>query len=286
MVDADAAGVMFTSDPTTRDADHIVIEAGFGLGEVVMAGEVEPDLYVVARRGPRLVEVRVGYKTHKSCATGAGTVERVDLGREEARSRVLTDDQVTALAQLGMAIDVHYGGPQDIEWAIGGGSTFVVQTRPITAVEKPSGHPLGAVGPELLHGLAAAPGVATGHVRILMSPEHWRRLNPGDVLVAPMANPDWLPAVRRSAALVTDAGGLTCHGAIVARELGVPCVVATRVGTTRLRDGELVTVDGARGVVLTAAAQGADRITSKEAAFVGPSGGSGQDHGIPGKAPS
>jgi pyruvate,water dikinase len=256
MVDADAAGVMFTADPTTRDRDRIVIEAGLGLGEVVMAGEVEPDMYVVASRDSRLLEVRVGHQAHMARATAAGTVERVDLAPEESRSRVLTDDQIIALAQLGTAVDAHAGRPQDVEWAISDRSTYVVQTRPITAVDIPSGGPLGAVGPELVHGLAAAPGVATGHVRILMSPEHWRRLNAGDVLVAPMASPDWLPAVRRAGALVTDSGGLTCHGAIVARELGVPCVLATRIGTARLRDGELVTVDGTRGVVLTAATQG------------------------------
>jgi pyruvate,water dikinase len=93
-----------------------------------------------------------------------------------------------------------------------------------------------------------------------MSPEHWRRVNPGDVVVAPMTNPDWVPAIRRSSALVTDGGGITCHGAIVARELGVPCVVATRVGTTVLRDGEVVTVDGAGGVVL-AGHHAADSVT-------------------------
>jgi pyruvate,water dikinase len=252
MVDADAAGVMFTADPTTRNRERVVIEAGFGLGEVVMAGEVEPDMYVVDSRGPRLVEARVGVKTHKACASTGATVERIDLGWDESRGRVLSDDQVIALAQLGATIDAHCGCPQDIEWAIAGRSTHIVQTRPITAVAAPPRHPLGAIGPELLHGIAAAPGVATGHVRILMSPEHWRRLNTGDVLVVPMTNPDWLPAIRRSAALVTDYGGLTCHGAIVARELGVPCVVATRVATTRLRDGELVTVDGTGGVVSTA----------------------------------
>jgi pyruvate,water dikinase len=255
MVDAYAAGVMFTADPTTRDRDRVVIEAGFGLGEVLMAGEVEPDMYVVESRGPRLVEARVGFKTQKACAGAAGTIQRLDLGCGESRTRVLSDEQVIALAQLGATIDAHCGRPQDIEWAISGGSSYIVQTRPITAADAPPPHPLGAIGPELIHGLAAAPGVATGHVRVLMSPEHWRRLNLGDVLVVPMTNPDWLPAIRRSAALVTDRGGLTCHGAIVARELGVPCVVATRAGTTRLRDGELVTVDGTAGVVSTANAR-------------------------------
>jgi pyruvate, water dikinase len=252
LVDADRAGVMFTADPSTREEDSLIIEAGFGLGEVLNGGEVEPDTYTVSKRTTRVRQVWVGCKSHKAVPREAGGVARIDLGHSESRSQVLTDDQVIALAQLGSEVEGHYGGtPQDIEWAIQDGSMFVVQTRPLTAFATSSqASPLGAVGRKLLHGLAAAPGVATGHVRILMSPEHWRRVNPGDVVVAPMTNPDWLPAIRRSAALVTDGGGITCHGAIVARELRVPCVVATRVGTTLLRDGEVVTVDGTGGVVL------------------------------------
>ena len=250
LVDADRAGVMFTADPSTRDEDLTIIEAGFGLGEIMNGGEVEPDTYTVVKQSLRLRQARVGYKSHKAVPGRSGTIARVDLGLDECRSRVLTDEQVTALAQHGTEVEAHYGGtPQDIEWAIADGSIYVVQTRPITAFGRSPGGALGAVGRELLHGLPAASGVATGHVRILMSPEHWRRVNPGDVVVAPMTNPDWVPAIRRSAALVTDGGGITCHGAIVARELGVPCIVATRVGTTRLRDGELVTVDGGGGVV-------------------------------------
>lgn len=251
LVDADRAGVMFTTDPSTRDEDTLIIEAGFGLGEVLNGGEVEPDTYMVSKRTMRVRQVRVGYKSHKAVPREAAGVARIDLGLSESGSRVLTDDQVIAVAELGREVEAHSGGtPQDIEWALEEGSLYVVQTRPLTAFWASSGgSPLGAVGRELLHGMAAAPGVATGHVRILMSPEHWRRVNPGDVVVAPMTNPDWVPAIRRSAALVTDGGGITCHGAIVARELGVPCVVATRVGTTRLRDGEVVTVDGTGGVV-------------------------------------
>jgi pyruvate,water dikinase len=262
LVDADRAGVMFTADPAARDQDSIIIEAGFGLGEVLNGGEVEPDTYIVSKRTMRVHQVRVGYKSHKAVPREPGGVARVDLGLDESRSRVLTDDQVIALAQLGSEVEAHCGGtPQDIEWAIGGESLHVVQTRPLTSFATSSrASPLGAVGRELLHGAAAAPGVATGHVRILMSPEHWRRVNPGDVVVAPMTNPDWVPAIRRSSALVTDGGGITCHGAIVARELGVPCVVATRVGTTVLRDGEVVTVDGAGGVVL-AGHHAADSVT-------------------------
>jgi pyruvate,water dikinase len=255
-VNADCAGVMFTADPATGDRDRTIIEASFGLGEVVMAGELEPDMYVVAKDPPRLLQVRIGDKTHKAIATSDGEVIRVDVPAAEVREQAVSDTQIVALAQMAVEAERELGGePQDIEWAIADGRTHLVQSRPITTVGSPSERDvLEAARETLLRGLAAAPGRATGRVRILMSPEHWRKVELGDVLVAPMTNPEWAPAVRRAAAVVTDGGGLTCHGAIVARELGVPCVVATRVATSRLSDGQLVTVDGQFGVVLEVSA--------------------------------
>jgi len=252
LVDADCAGVMFTADPATGDTSRVVIEAAYGLGEVVMGGELEPDLYVVAKPSRHLLHVRIGNKTHRAVATADGTVARIDVPFADVRRQAVSDTQIIALAQLAVEVERTFGGvAQDIEWAIADGSTYVLQARPITAVAPPPhAPPAGNGGETLLRGLAAAPGVATGPVRILMSPEHWRRVDPGDVLVAPMANPDWAPAVRRAAALVTDGGGVTCHGAIVARELGVPCVVATRIATSRLDEGSVVTVDGDQGVVI------------------------------------
>ena len=148
LVDADRAGVMFTADPSTRDLDCVIVEAGFGLGEVLNGGEVEPDTYIVSKRTMRVRQVRVGYKSHKAVPWEVPGVARADLGLDESRSPVLTDDQVIALAQLGGEIEAHYGGtPQDIEWAIQDGSMFVVQTRPLTAFATSSqASPLGAVG--------------------------------------------------------------------------------------------------------------------------------------------
>jgi pyruvate,water dikinase len=177
---------------------------------------------------------------------------RVDLDAAEADARVLTDEETIALARLGLQIEAHYGEPQDVEWAITGDDVYLVQSRPITTLTEggeisPTGTaPAGAV---LLQGLAASAGTATGLVRVLQSPKEGARLQAGEVLVAPMTNPDWVPTIRRAAAVVTDGGGMTCHAAIVSRELGVPCVVGARTATTTLRDGELVTVDGAKGTI-------------------------------------
>jgi pyruvate,water dikinase len=257
-VNADCAGVILTADPATGDADRILLEASFGLGEVVMGGEVEPDLYVVAKNSPRILQVRIGNKTHKAAATSDGAVTRVDVPPDDVRRQAVSTTNIIALAQLATEVEREMGGdPQDIEWAIAEGRIYLLQSRPITAVGSFSERDGWEMPDEpLLRGLAAAPGRAVGHVRILMSPEHWRRVTPGEVLVAPMTNPEWAPAVRRAAAVVTDGGGLTCHGAIVARELGVPCVVATRVATSRLSDGQFVSVDGNRGLVFDTDAAG------------------------------
>jgi pyruvate, water dikinase len=250
-VPADCAGVMFTADPATGERDRTIIEASYGLGEVVMAGELEPDRYVVANDGPRVLEVGIGDKTHKAVASSDGTVARVDVPPADIRRQAVSDTRIIALAQSALEAEAALGGdPQDIEWAIVNGSTYLLQSRPITTIGSLSeGHAPDATGEVLVRGLAAAPGRSTGRVRILMSPEHWRQVEPGEVLVATMTNPEWAPAVRRAAALVTDGGGLTCHGAIVARELGVPCIVGTRVATSRLSDGQIVTVDGQWGLV-------------------------------------
>jgi pyruvate,water dikinase len=175
---------------------------------------------------------------------------RVELGPEESARRVLTDEEILALARLGLQVEAHYGTPQDVEWAIAGGQTWLVQSRPITTLAGPQEELAGTV---LLTGLPASPGKASGRVRILASPKEGSRLETGEVLVAAMTNPDWVPTIRRAAALVTDGGGMTCHAAIVSRELGVPCVVGTRSATQVLRDGEVVTVDGAGGRILEGA---------------------------------
>ncbi len=159
------------------------------------------------------------------------------------------------MARIGLAIEAHYGSPQDTEWAMAGGKTYLVQSRPVTAVGGLAAPAVAAeTGTLLVQGLAASAGRASGVVRVLQTPDQGERLQAGEVLVAPMTSPDWVPTMRRAAAIVTDGGGMTCHAAIVSRELGVPAVVGARTATTVLRDGELVTVDGAQGTVTEGAA--------------------------------
>jgi pyruvate,water dikinase len=265
MVDAECAGVAFSADPSTGDLTRIVIEGARGLGEVVVSGAVEPDTYVVAKDGPRLLEARVGHQAFMITRDDDGRERRVDLDPAEGGARVLDDDQVLDVARLVAGIEAHYGKPQDIEWAFDDeGVLSVVQSRPITtlaaadAVEDQIGEqPLsGSPDVPLVSGMGAAPGVATGRVRVLRAVEDASQLLAGEVLVAPMTAPDWVPAMRRAAALVTDGGGVTCHAAIASRELRVPCVVGTRHATDVLRDGELVTVDGAAGTVFAGTSAG------------------------------
>jgi pyruvate,water dikinase len=256
MVPSEQSGVMFTLDPSTGEREHIVIEAAVGQGEVVVSGQVEPDTYVVDKSGPRVLQVRVGNQRVKIVRGPDGQDRRVDLDPSEGGQRVLSDAQIVELARLGMAAEAHYGSPQDTEWAIAHGTIYLVQSRPVTSVggaastraTAPAGAATGG-GAVLVRGLAASAGRASGPVRVLESPEQGESLLDGEVLVAPMTSPDWVPTMRRAAAIVTDGGGMTCHAAIVSRELGVPAVVGARQATAVLRDGEIVTVDGAEGTV-------------------------------------
>ena len=257
MVGAAKSGVLFTADPSTHDATRLVIEAAWGLGEVVVGGQVTPDRYVIQKEGARILERNVGRKEFllmRDAATGETT--RVDLASDpRATTPVLSDDELRRLAELASRVERHYGAPQDIEFAIDAGEIYLTQSRPITTLaEKPRvATPIATAG-VLIKGLGASPGTATGKVRVLESTTDAAALQPGEVLVARMTSPDWVPIMRRAAAIVTDAGGMTSHAAIVSRELGIPCVVGTRDGTRVLGGGVLVTVNGTDGTVSAGAA--------------------------------
>ena len=242
------AGVMFTVDPASQDAGRLVIEGAFGLGEAVVSGQVSPDRYVVdkAHRSIVVRSVRPKELTIESAANG-GTVTR-PLTAEESHRAVLSDEEVLKLTDLGVAIEAAYGSPQDTEWAFDdAGAVWMLQSRPITTLG-----PAETAEPAdvLLRGLGAAPGQAGGAARLLTSLKDAANLDPGDVLVTHMTAPDWVPLMRKAAAVVTDSGGMTCHAAIVSRELGIPCVVGTGDATQKLRDGELITVNATDGTVL------------------------------------
>ncbi|HWJ21087.1 MAG TPA: phosphoenolpyruvate synthase, partial [Gemmatimonadaceae bacterium] len=248
MVSSEKSGVVFTVDPATNDAGRIVIEGAWGLGEVVVLGEVTPDHYEVDKESLAITARKVARKAFM-LTRDERTGENVQsaLSEEKANARVLTDDEVRAVAELARRDEQHYGAPQDAEWAYEKDALYFVQTRPVTTLVEKAKAP--AERGVLLHGLGAGPGVASGTVRVLTSPDEASKLADGEILVAPMTTPDWVPSMRRAAAIVTDAGGMTSHAAIVSRELGIPCVVGTQTATRTLRDGMVVTVDGRLGTV-------------------------------------
>jgi pyruvate,water dikinase len=276
MIASEQSGVAFTADPSTGDRGRVIIEAALGLGEVVVSGKVQPDTYVVDKDTLAVLDATIGYQAFKIERGSEGRDTVVELNPAHAEARVLDDGALRRVAELAVATEAHNGCPQDVEWAIASGRTWLVQARPITTLgASASGD--SKTADVLLRGLPAAPGSASGKVRVLRNPQEGNRLLDNEILVAPMTNPDWLPAIRRAGALVTETGGMTCHAAIVARELGVPCVVAARNALTVLHDGQTVTVDGAHGSI--SAGTRAPKVGVSDGAQHGPPGGGSETTG-------
>jgi pyruvate,water dikinase len=252
MINSEKSGELCTVDPTSGRNDVMVIESAWGLGEVVVGGLVQPDRFVVDKETLAIVERAVGHKAFE-LVRGAKGDERRDLPPDRADAPSLSDEEVRAIAELALKDEKHYGAPQDAEFAVAGGKPYFVQTRPVTArVRKEAGE-------VLVRGLGASPGMVSGPVRVLKDPSEGEKLEQGEILVAPMTTPDWVPILRRAAAIVTDSGGKTSHAAIVSRELGIPCVVGTTDGTGKLTNGTIVTVDGVEGVVRRGAMQSKEK---------------------------
>lgn len=251
-IESTRAGVMFTIDPATGATDRLVIEGAFGLGESVVSGSVSPDRYIVSKRDDLSVLKREVHRKELTIEMlpGGGTATR-ELSGAEAEEPVLSNEEVHRVAELGVRIEQHYGSAQDTEWAFDPeGEVWMLQSRPVTAAGASGAAPSTAgPGRELVRGLGAAPGIASGTVRVIRELSGASALQEGEVLVTHMTAPDWVPLMRKAAAIVTDSGGMTCHAAIVSRELGLPCVVGTSNATEVLRDGEVVTVDAGEGAV-------------------------------------
>jgi pyruvate,water dikinase len=253
MINSGKSGVIFTSDPATRDPSRLVIEAAWGLGEAVVQGAVTPDRHVLDKQSLSAIVTEIAQKEFLLTWDDAKqSTVRVDLtGDPRAKAPVLTASEVQRLGTLARLAEEHYGVPQDLEFAIEGSDVYLTQSRPITTLA--TGPAIATPGPSakpLVHGLGASPGRATGTVRVLDSPKDEALMKTGEILVTRMTSPDWVPIMRRAVAIVTDAGGMTSHAAIVARELGLPCIVGTHDATRVLVTGVLVTVDGAAGTVV------------------------------------
>lgn len=253
MINSESAGVAFTVDPTApvEGANHIVIEGAWGLGETVVQGQVDPDRYIVDKSSGQLLEKKVANKKRMRVRDkNTGRTVILDVPAEYVDKQVLPDEQVILLASYCKKIeDFYQGKPQDIEWATERGKIYILQARAVTILEEAKKVELGEVGRELIKGYGASPGVATGPVKVIKDLSELGRIEQGDVLVTTMTSPDYVPAMEKSAAIVTNQGGSTCHAAIVSRELGIPCIVGSEKATEVLKDGMVVTVDAVNGVV-------------------------------------
>lgn len=253
------SGVMFTLEPVTGAKDKIVINASWGLGEAIVSGQVTPDEYVVEKETFRIVEKHAVKKDKQIVSDKKGSTKWAPVTQKMQDRPALSDEAIIRLAQYGVQIENHYGVPQDIEWAVDGKDRiFILQARPETV------HGVGGgVKSEerkdfvekdiLVKGIGVSPGQGSGRVKIILNVKNMSSFKQGDVLVTEMTTPDWVPAMKIASAVVTNLGGKTCHAAIVSRELGIPCVVGTENATKVLKDGEMVTVDGQRGIIFRGA---------------------------------
>jgi pyruvate,water dikinase len=260
--DLGAAGVMFTLDTESGFEDVVFITSSYGLGETVVQGAVNPDEFYVfkttlAQDKKAIIRRSLGSKLIQMQFAPAGSAERVitvDVAPEMRNRFSLEDADITELAKFAVIIEKHYGRPMDIEWGKDGkdGRIYILQARPETVKSQAEGHvemryKLKGNSAVLVKGRAIGQKIGAGPVRIIRDPSEMDRVQPGDVLVADMTDPNWEPVMKRASAIVTNRGGRTCHAAIIARELGVPAVVGCGDATDKLQDGMMVTVSCSEG---------------------------------------
>lgn len=256
MVESETSGVMFTLDPVTNDKTKVVIEAILGLGELIVQGKVTPDHYEVKKKSLEIIKKHIAEQDKMMHRVSGKTIE-TDLSPKTGGKQKITDKQIIELARLGKKLEKHYYFPQDIEWAIEKDRISIVQTRAVTTTHtKPILQETIAKKLQLLvKGAPASPGIASGPVMIIEKRRDLAHVQTGDVLVASQTNPDYVPAMKKASAIVTDKGGRTSHAAIVSRELGIPAVVGTGKATSVLKKNLVVTVDGAKGEIYKGANQ-------------------------------
>lgn len=263
MADSKVSGVMFTVDLVTGADDTIMIEGSWGLGEYVVQGTVTPDNFVVDKETLDIKSRRINDKAIQLVRKEGGDVEERRVPDELATAQVMTDEQIAKLATFAKRIEKHYGCYMDMEWAIDHKDRiWILQARPETVWSNKKGKEKGAKKEMknlttehkvLVKGLPASPGMTSGVCHVITNPEDIEQFNEGEILVTTMTSPDWVPAMKKAVAIVTDAGGMTCHASIVSRELGIPCVVGTKSrsveATEVLRTGQEVTIDAQNGIV-------------------------------------
>ena len=258
--DIAASGVMFTLDTESGFDKVVFITGSYGLGEMVVQGAVNPDEFYVHKETltagrPAVLRRTLGSKLIQMVYSKAGDdpVEVIDIEPEKSAQYCINDHQVEELAKQAMVIEKHYKRPMDLEWALDGtdGELYIVQARPETVQSQSSNvmerFDLQGEADSLIEGRSIGSKIGSGTAKIIMSIDDMDQINPGDVLITDMTDPDWEPIMKRASAIVTNRGGRTCHAAIIARELGVPAVVGCGDATRKVQDGTEVTVSCAEG---------------------------------------
>ncbi len=257
MVNSETSGVMFTLDPVNNDKKTIIIESIYGLGELIVQGAVTPDTYLVDKKTLSIKSKNINLQ--KIYLTKHNNQNKeIKLSKDKGSKQKISDQTIVKIAKLGQKLEKHYYYPQDVEWAIEKDQIYIVQTRPITTIkdkntsdknEKDASVKDLSSMKLLLKGDPASPGIKSGPVIILKSAKEIEKVKIGDVLVTEQTNPDFVPAMKRAVAIVTERGGRTSHAAIVSRELGIPAIVGASGATKTLKTGMVVTVNGIKGEV-------------------------------------
>lgn len=249
MVNSETSGVMFTVDPVTSDKKKIVIEAIFGLGELIVQGAETPDQYIIDKYKGEILTKNISVQEKMLSRKGNKNIIFAVPKQLQKRQKI-SDKQILKIAILGKKIERHYFFPQDIEWAIENDKIYIVQTRPITTLGKKDQTKNEIVSAKpIFIGVGASPGIVTGPVRQIKSSKEIYKIKPGEILITQQTNPDFVPAMRKAIAVVTERGGRTSHAAIVSRELGIPAIVGTGKIMDKIKDGHVVTIDGSTGKI-------------------------------------
>lgn len=265
MVFSKTSGVMFTVNVATGDDNNILIEAAFGLGEYVVQGTVTPDNYTISKHDHKIIDRCVNEQDIMLVRKKGGDCEEVQVPEELRKVQTLTDEQILELADYAKKIEKHYGCYMDMEWGVDERTNkiWILQARPETVWSRRNKEGGAKVQESksmtttdhkvIVKGLPASPGKVSGRVHVILDPSRIDEFKEGEIIVTEMTAPDWVPAMKKAKAIVTDSGGMTCHASIVSRELGIPCIVGTKsrgeAATVTIPDGIDVTIDATHGVV-------------------------------------